>query len=103
MINEAMFEDLLTRVREYAQQRRLEETLRKTRGDPMDISLLNQWGSDYNQSEWYEQQWYDWNQEWVDEVDTTNKGKGKNKEKEITKTKPKQTNRRKQKKKKKNK
>ena len=41
MIGEAMFNDLLTRIREYAQQRRLGETLRKTRGDPMDIGMLD--------------------------------------------------------------
>merc|ERR1711895_354623 len=72
-INEDMYEDLLTRIREYAQQRRLGETLRKTRGDPMDISLLNQWEIECNRDEWQEQQWSNWNQEWLEEVDSTRK------------------------------
>ena len=41
-LSEAMFEDLANKIKEYAQQRRLEEVLRKTRGDPMDIGQLNQ-------------------------------------------------------------
>ena len=41
-LSESMFEDLVSRIKEYAQQRRLEESLRKTRGDPMDIGMLNQ-------------------------------------------------------------
>ena len=32
-----MFDDLLARVKEYAQQRRLEEIMKRTKGDPMDI------------------------------------------------------------------
>ena len=33
-----MFDDLLARVKEYAQQRRIEEVTKKAKGDPMDIS-----------------------------------------------------------------
>ena len=36
-----MFDDLFARVREYAQQRRLEELTRKSRGTPMDIGEAN--------------------------------------------------------------
>ena len=32
-----MFDDLLARIKEYAQQRRLEEIMKRTKGDPMDI------------------------------------------------------------------
>ena len=32
-----MFDDLLARVKEYAQQRRLEEIMKRAKGDPMDI------------------------------------------------------------------
>ena len=38
-ICDGMFEDLVARIKEYAQQRRLEEIMRKTKGDPMDIGL----------------------------------------------------------------
>ena len=75
-INEAMFEDLLTRVREYAQQRRLEETLRKTRGDPMDIGLLNQTGGWYNQEDWTTEEWDQPENPWWDYVNALNKGQG---------------------------
>merc|ERR1711951_184907 len=37
-INDDMFEDLVARIKEYASQRRLEEVLRRTKGDPMDVS-----------------------------------------------------------------
>ena len=37
-----MFDDLYAKVREYAQQRRLEEMTRKSKGDPMDISQMQQ-------------------------------------------------------------
>ena len=35
-----MFNDLIARVKEYAQQRRLEELTRKSKGDPMDIGQM---------------------------------------------------------------
>ena len=35
-----MFDDLYSKVREYAQQRRLEEVTRKAKGYPMDASQL---------------------------------------------------------------
>ena len=37
---EGMFQDLFAKVREYAQQRRLDELTRKAKGDPMDVSQL---------------------------------------------------------------
>ena len=40
-VNDAMF-DLYSKVREYSQQRRLEELTKKARGDPMDIGQLRQ-------------------------------------------------------------
>ena len=39
-ICDAMFDDLHSMMREYAQQRRLEELTRKQRGDPMDVGQL---------------------------------------------------------------
>ena len=39
--SEAMFQDLLARVKEYANQRRLDEQFRKSKGDPMDIGQLH--------------------------------------------------------------
>ena len=45
-----MFDDLYSKVREYAQQRRLEESTRKARGDPMDIGQLRQ-----SWNEWYQE------------------------------------------------
>ena len=56
----------------------MEETLKKTRGDPMDIGLLNQ---TWEQERWQEQPWQNWNQEWPEDVDAINKGKGKGKSK----------------------
>ena len=41
-ICDGMFDDLYAKVRVYAQQRRLEELTRKSKGDPMDVSQLNQ-------------------------------------------------------------
>ena len=48
---EGMFDDLFSKIREYAQQRRLEELNRKSRGDPMDVSQLRDTWSDWNQSD----------------------------------------------------
>ena len=39
---EAMCEDLFSGIREYAQQRRLEEITRNARGNPMEVSQANQ-------------------------------------------------------------
>ena len=39
-MNETAFSALHARVREYAQQRRLDELTRRNKGDPMDVSLL---------------------------------------------------------------
>ena len=40
-ICDEMFDDLYARIREYSQQRRLEEITRKSKGDPMDVSQLH--------------------------------------------------------------
>ena len=46
-----MFDELYSKVREYAQQRRLEESMRKAKGDPMDVSQLQQqWLHDHEAS-----------------------------------------------------
>ena len=42
-----MFDDLLARVKEYAQQRRLEEIMKKTKGDPMDIGQASHAQEEY--------------------------------------------------------
>ena len=64
-----MFDDLYSRMREYAQQRRLEELTRRQKGDPMDVSqchttadwtTTNDWATDGNQQD----------------VDALGKGKG---------------------------
>ena len=83
-ISETMFEDLLVRIREYAQQRRLEESLRRTRGDPMDVGALNQPDNWYNQENWAADNWNsdNWNEteeQWYNPVYALNKGKGKGK------------------------
>ena len=49
-VNDAMFDDLDSKVRGYAQQRRLEELTKKARGDPMDIRQLKQ-----SWDEWYQE------------------------------------------------
>ena len=40
-ICDEMFDDLVARIKEYAQQRRLEEIMKKAKGDPMDIGQLH--------------------------------------------------------------
>ena len=47
-ITDDMFNDLLARVREYAQQRRLEDIMKKAKGDPMDIGQLHGLHQDYD-------------------------------------------------------
>ena len=61
-----MFENLCAKIREYAQQRKLEESIRKSKGDPMNIGELNkeggevpangtgQRGEEYSDEEWNE-------------------------------------------------
>ena len=49
---DSMFDDLYAKVREYAQQRRLEQITRKSRGDPMDVGQLQQqWDEQWHQEE----------------------------------------------------
>ena len=65
-LSEPMFEDLVERIKEYAQQRRLEESLRRSKGDPMDIGALGkqteenftQW-PEWQHGEWTDQYWYE--------------------------------------------
>ena len=71
-----MFDDLYARIREYSQQRRLEEITRKSKGDPMDVSQLHHacW-----QHAW-EQDREDESENYVEALGTGNgtiKGKGK--------------------------
>ena len=54
---DAMFEDLYARVREYAQQRRLEELTRKSKGDPMDVGQLSQPGEYWTIQDEYDNLW----------------------------------------------
>ena len=59
-----MFDELFAMVKEYAHQRRLDESYRKSKGDPMDVSQLHQspwqgeseWRGD---DEWSSDQSYD--------------------------------------------
>ena len=46
-LGDEMFDDLLARVKEYAQQRRLEEIMKKTKGDPMDIGQASRAQEEY--------------------------------------------------------
>ena len=60
-LSESMFEDLINRIKEYAQQRRREESLRKARGDPMDVGMLSQFQTRAEQSgrpAWEREEWY---------------------------------------------
>ena len=41
-VNDAMYDDLYCKIREYALQRRLEELTKTSRGDPMDVGQLRQ-------------------------------------------------------------
>ena len=65
-LSEPMFEDLVGRIKEYAQQRRLEESLRRSRGDPMDIGALGKqteedWTGwpEWQHGEWTHQYWHE--------------------------------------------
>ena len=68
-ITEAMFEDLLNRVREYAAKRRLEAHFRKTKGDPMDIGQIHE--QEYTQEAWYATE----EQQWQENIDASSKAK----------------------------
>ena len=74
-----MFDDLYARVREYAQQRRLEEHTRKSRGTPMDIGAIHGpadatsddvWGSLHGVRD------DTWREYPYDSIDALGKGKG---------------------------
>ena len=75
-----MFDDLFARVKEYAQQRRLEEIMKKAKGDPMDIGQLQ---GTHHHNEHYHNHWqpvnethhYDAHSE--NYLDALGKGKGK--------------------------
>ena len=71
-LSDEMFDDLLARVKEYAQQRRLEEIMKRTKGDPMDIgqaahAQCEQWGHAAEQN--YEDSYWS-------HIDALGKGKG---------------------------
>merc|ERR1711989_224490 len=76
-ICDGMFEDLYAKVREYAQQRRLEQLTRKSRGDPMDVGQLQQswdgWSYAYQPQDEHDDQ---------SNVDALGKGKALTKGKE---------------------
>ena len=67
-----MFDDLYVRIREYAQQRRLEELTRESKGDPMDVSQLHQspW---HEETEWAEE--HSWDASYDAYLNTLGKGK----------------------------
>ena len=65
-----MFDDLYSKVREFSQQRRLEELTKKARGDPMDIGQLKQYWN-----EWYQEEQEGRTQE-DHGLDASGKGKG---------------------------
>ena len=74
-ISEAMFEDLLNRVREYAAKRRLEAHFRKTKGDPMDLGQIHE--QEHAHEMWNTTE----EQQWHDNVDALSKGKAKGRQK----------------------
>ena len=67
-----MFNDMLARVNEYAQQRRLEEIMKRTKGDPMDIGQAAHASDAHWEQSWEPQ--YEEHQEY--HVDALGKGKG---------------------------
>ena len=69
-----MFDDLPARGKEYAQQRRLEEITRKSKGDPMHVSQLT-WEHDHNQY-WATQEEEPYDQYQRGCLDALSKGKG---------------------------
>ena len=70
-VSDAMFDDLYMKIREYSQQRRLEELTKKSRGDPMDVSQLQQ---DQNREQW--DQWGQNASEYNAYINALGKGKG---------------------------
>ena len=54
---DAMFDDLLLKIREYAQQHRLEELARKSKGDPIDIGQLSQSQQSHSQLSQTHESW----------------------------------------------
>merc|ERR1711951_99651 len=79
-ISDEMFDDLLARVKEYAQQRRLEEIMRKARGDPMEIGQADrpqedQWKSAEDVYH-YEQHGNYFGNHFGNYLDALSKGKG---------------------------
>ena len=66
-----MFEHLCNRVREYAQQRRLAELEKKSKGDPMEIGQL--WNQ---QTSWVDEQEQQEEQEQESALNALGKGKG---------------------------
>ena len=50
-VDNALFDDLFSKIREYAHQRRLEDLAKRNRGDPMDIGQLHQLDNQWMQHE----------------------------------------------------
>ena len=79
-LSENMFEDLVNRIKEYAQRRRLEESLRRARGESMDIGMMNQSQTGNEQSGWpslEQEEWHNQQHEWHDNsINAFHKGKG---------------------------
>ena len=67
---DAMFDDLFSNVKEYVHQRRLGESHRKSKGDPMDVSQLQQ-------SAWQDNSAWSCSDAWHNEQDVDALGKGK--------------------------
>ena len=80
-VTDEMFNDLLARVKEYAQQRRLEEIMKKAKGDPMDIGQLHGTHHDYDthwqQHRQFINEAYPYDAYQDNYLDALGKGKGK--------------------------
>merc|ERR1711911_352506 len=69
-----MFDALYAKIREYSQQRKLDEAGKKARGDPMDVGQLRAHDYDHEQDMWMEPSWKD---EIIDHSYIAALGKGK--------------------------
>ena len=77
-LSDEMFDDLLARVKEYAQQRRLEEVMKRTKGDPMDIGQTARAQDEYWEHP-AEQNQDDGHWSYIDALGKGKGGKGKGK------------------------
>ena len=77
-VTDEMFDDLLARIKKYAQQRRLEEIMRRTKGDPMDIGQASHAHDEHWEYDWESSGGeYGWG--YVDALSKGKGGKGKGK------------------------